>query len=759
MQPSEKANPGGEGVQGKEADIAVASPDTVLADATSEETDSEEYVDQKLLEEERQLEAEREKEDQEAAEKEAASRPAVPRPADGMDQLTQLLLKTNAYTDFLYKQLTEKEKEKENEETGDGDEEPKTPGSKKGTKRKGGSRKGAKAKKQKQEEEAAAALETHLAKTEEEGRKSPEKEGRDKDDYVLAQQKKLMPDFQGEMRDYQVKGVKWLISLWNNGLNGILADQMGLGKTVQTIGFLSHLKSNGMNGPFLVMGPLSTVTNWMSEFARWAPHMPVILYHGSPPERAALRAERMPHKVGSNFPVVVTTYEIVMRDLPALKRWHWKYIVVDEGHRLKNKDCKLFSKLKELTSDNRLLLTGTPLQNNLAELWSLLNFILPKVFTSVEKFESWFDITGAGGRGKEQLDEEKRGEVISKLHQILKPFLLRRMKEDVEQSLPRKKEILLYAQMTSQQQRYQEQLLNRTLDEYLQKESGSGIPRTRLQNLLMQLRKNCNHPDLLVSHYDDSLLYPPVEELLAQCGKMQLLDRLLKHLREGGHKVLIFSQMTRMLDLLAYYLEERGYRNCRIDGSMASTDRQANIADFNRDPDLFAFLLSTRAGGLGINLTAADTVIIYDSDWNPHQDMQAMDRCHRIGQTRPVHVYRLATAHSVECKMLEKAGGKLKLEHMVITKGNFRIENLKDQPASVQENELRAMLEPEMDERDELVQSGEISDDDMLKLLDRGDLELETEGKEVVASKLPSHGRGFSVVMTNNTPSVLNTVQ
>ena len=441
--------------------------------------------------------------------------------------------------------------------------------------------------------------------------------------------------------------MKWLISLYQNGLNGILADQMGLGKTVQTVGFLSHLRSKGVFGPFMIVAPLSTLPNWVSEFKRWTPDFPAILYHGTKLERLAYRNEHMRTPTTSTFPVVCTSYEIVMADRKYLQKYSWKYIVVDEGHRLKNFDCKLIRELKAIPTANKLLLTGTPLQNNLPELWSLLHFLLPDVFNNLAQFQSWFDFSNIVGDGvadasksKELMEEERRSRVVTKLHSILRPFLLRRIKGDVEHSIPKKKEIILWAHMTEAQSQFNTALVERTLSTVLQKiaEKGSGtvVQVAQVNNVLMQLRKNCNHPDLITAPYDGSTVFPSPAELISTCGKFALMHRLLERLRKRGHKVLIFSQMTRMLDLLESYLEQSGLRCCRIDGTVCWQDRQANMKQFNEDKDLFVFLLSTRAGGLGINLTGADTVIIYDSDWNPHQDMQAMDRCHRIGQARPV---------------------------------------------------------------------------------------------------------------------------
>ena len=563
---------------------------------------------------------------------------------------------------------------------------------------------------------------------------------------TLSETQKLLPMMTVNMRDYQLKGVKWLIALYQNGLNGILADQMGLGKTVQTIGFLSHLRSKGVLGPYLVIGPLSTLSNWVNEFHKFCPSFPVVLYHGSKTDRADIRARHLPitTPIKDTFPVIVTSFEIVMADRKFLSKYNFKYLVVDEGHRLKNFDCKLIRELKEIPTSNKLLLTGTPLQNNLPELWSLLHFLLPDVFSSLSQFQSWFDFSAENK--DDEKETSKRAKVVEKLHGILKPFLLRRLKGDVEVNLPRKKEIVIYAHMVETQKKFNDALVDKTIGEMLQKLSGGVAPvgSTALNNMLMQLRKNCNHPDLISGGLDGSIMFPSAAELVEQCGKFRLLDRIMKKLRQRGHKTLIFSQMTKMLDLIESYFEQQGSRVCRIDGSVAWQERKEQMDAFNTDPSVDIFLLSTRAGGLGINLTAADTVIIYDSDWNPHQDMQAMDRCHRIGQTKPVHVLRLATAHSVEGKMLSRANSKLALEKLVITKGNFRQEgaemDAKDgaskagggekkaasksssATAGVGVEELMALLKGEDQDDDGISQSADISDADLDMIMDRDDL-------------------------------------
>eukprot|EP00048_Salpingoeca_helianthica_P011740 m.169531 g.169531 ORF g.169531 m.169531 type:complete len:792 (-) comp15271_c0_seq32:998-3373(-) len=534
------------------------------------------------------------------------------------------------------------------------------------------------------------------------------------------------------LREYQLVGVEWLKALFENGLNGILADEMGLGKTIQVISFLAHLYDMRVRGPYLIVTPLSTLSNWMSELKRFAPALPAVLYHGTPEERAQKREKfTQARKSAVGFPVVVTSFEVVMKDRRFLANIPWKYLVVDEGHRIKNLNCRLIKVLKSLQTANRLLLTGTPLQNNLAELWSLLNFLLPDIFDDLDSFQRWFDFAP----DDELLAKEEEQHILTKLHQVLKPFLLRRLKTDVELSIPPKKEVILYATLTAKQEQDYKAVLNRTIldeiaarnthqlradeaskavlmrhrsakvdyrevedDEFFKNMHAAKAPapsrrnsepvystadvHVRLQNILMQLRKVCNHPYLVEYPLTPAGDYLMDEGLVVHSGKMQLLDRVLPRLRAEGHKVLIFSQMTRMLDVLQDYCYIRDYEFVRLDGAMSFPDRQANIEKFNEDPNTFIFLLSTRAGGLGLNLTAADTVIIYDQDWNPQADLQAQDRCHRIGQTKPVLVLRLVTANTIEERIMQRAEGKRRLEKLVIHKGKFKGRQQEDAPLS-----------------------------------------------------------------------------
>ncbi|KAM0077167.1 putative ATPase [Fusarium odoratissimum] len=685
----------------------------------------------------------------------------------------------------------------------------------------------------------------------------------------MAQQPKCM--INGTMRDYQLEGLTWMYEICSQGMSGILADEMGLGKTVQTIALIALLREQeNYLGPHLIVAPLSTLSNWMDEFHKWTPSIPVIMYHGNKDDREKIfRTQMLKHlKAGrptTKFPVVCTSYEMVLRDQHNLSKINWEFIIIDEGHRMKNADAKLFQQLRQFSSATRLLITGTPLQNNLKELWSLLHFLLPNIFTDWEAFESWFDFSDLEDeQGTEEfIADQKKQELVKKIHLILQPMLLRRIKQDVAAYLPKKREYVLFAPMTKEQTDLYNVLTNKKVDtrQYLEdkvyakihgtesaeastkssrssslaapktmtlpvRESprkkqvepeepaanafsvmmakrGRGRPRKnpkpeeapvtpksggkrkgapaslepepksakstrqstpvstrgrprktrtyedagsdeekmsddefeaklakemvsdaedlsdqvsltpeererakafelakkqisqkKLGNPLAQLRLVCNSPHNFYNPWIASTDLPVDDSIVTASGKMLLLDRLLPRLFQDDHKVLIFSQFTTQLDILEDYCRElRGWKVCRIDGSVAQDSRRTQIADFNSDPEYKIFLLSTRAGGQGINLASADTVILFDSDFNPQQDLQAQDRCHRIGQTRPVVVFRLATKDTVEETLLNSADAKRRLEKLVIKKGNFKSMGQKmDLHEDIDPESLRALL-------------------------------------------------------------------
>ncbi|KAF0990376.1 hypothetical protein HZS_6206, partial [Henneguya salminicola] len=478
----------------------------------------------------------------------------------------------------------------------------------------------------------------------------------------------------GRMRDYQIRGLNWLISLYNNGINGILADEMGLGKTLQTISLLGYMKHFGNNsGPHIVICPKSTLANWSNEFKRWCPTIKVTYFSGNKDERHQWYQDVV---FKGDWDVIICSYEICIKDKTYFNKIFFRYVIIDEAHRIKNECSKLSEIVRGFKSSNRLLLTGTPLQNNLHELWALLNFILPDVFENSEDFDSWFD-------QETVLNNEKK--LIKRLHSVLQPFLLRRLKSDVETKLLPKKIIKIYVGLTSMQKNYYRQILLKDIGILNKTEK---IQRSGLMNILMQLRKCCNHPYLFSTAADDVPIEVYGRNIVENSGKMRMLDKLLPRLKSEGSRVLLFTQMTRILDILEDYLIFRKYGYCRLDGTTPHEIRTQSIEEFNAPTSSkFIFILSTRAGGLGINLATADAVIIYDSDWNPQCDLQAMDRAHRIGQKKQVKVFRFITENTVEERIIHRAEIKLRLDNIVIQQGR-----LVDQNAKVSDQEIYNMI-------------------------------------------------------------------
>ncbi|KAM4662827.1 chromatin-remodeling ATPase INO80 isoform 2-T2 [Discoglossus pictus] len=748
--------------------------------------------------------------------------------------------------------------------------------------------------------------------------------------------------FNGKLKGYQLKGMNWLANLYEQGINGILADEMGLGKTVQSIALLAHLaERENIWGPFLIISPASTLNNWHQEFTRFVPKFKVLPYWGNPHERKVIRkfwGQKTLYTQEAPFHVVITSYQLVVQDVKYFQRVKWQYMVLDEAQALKSSSSVRWKILLQFQCRNRLLLTGTPIQNTMAELWALLHFIMPTLFDSHDEFSEWFskDIE-SHAENKSAIDENQ----LSRLHMILKPFMLRRIKKDVENELSDKIEILMYCNLTSRQKLLYQALKNKiSIDDLLQSSMGTAQQAqnttSSLMNLVMQFRKVCNHSELFerqetwspfhlslrpyhiskflyrqgyidgfnysrnrwlrvllspfapdhiqqslfhrngsdkescfsflrfigvspaeianlmlqghlarwlalflslkasyrlhharswaqqsesnpTSHLtnNDFLLWvdcplsfpnihsspvlqklvfsclsrpisgfadhvfqrrksgppririsqitelpsslffasplitavpidsycndrsaeyerrilrdggsldarqcvmygapelaadwpkrhyqffpgspggllairpprgwsyiriPDKESLITDSGKLYALDLLLTRLKSQGHRVLIYSQMTRMIDLLEEYMVYRKHTYIRLDGSSKISERRDMVADFQSRTDIFVFLLSTRAGGLGINLTAADTVIFYDSDWNPTVDQQAMDRAHRLGQTKQVTVYRLICKGTIEERILQRAKEKSEIQRVVISGGNFKPDTLK----------------------------------------------------------------------------------
>ncbi|KAF0035560.1 hypothetical protein F2P81_013318 [Scophthalmus maximus] len=479
----------------------------------------------------------------------------------------------------------------------------------------------------------------------------------------------------GTLHPYQLEGLNWLRFSWAQGTDTILADEMGLGKTVQTIVFLYSLYKEGHSkGPFLVSAPLSTIINWEREFEMWAPDFYVVTYTGDKDSRAIIRENeftfedsavksgrkvfRMKKDTPIKFHVLLTSYELITIDQAVLGSITWACLVVDEAHRLKNNQSKFFRILNGYKIYYKLLLTGTPLQNNLEELFHLLNFLTPERFNNLEGFlEEFADIS--------------KEDQIKKLHDLLGPHMLRRLKADVFKNMPAKTELIVRVELSPMQKKYYKFILTRNFEALNSKGGGNQVS---LLNIMMDLKKCCNHPYLFPVAAVEAPVLPngsyDGNQLVKSSGKLTLLQKMLKKLKDEGHRVLIFSQMTKMLDLLEDFLEFEGYKYERIDGGITGGLRQEAIDRFNAPgAQQFCFLLSTRAGGLGINLASADTVIIYDSDWNPHNDIQAFSRAHRIGQNRKVMIYRFVTRGSVEERITQVAKRKMMLTHLVVRPG------------------------------------------------------------------------------------------
>lgn len=732
----------------------------------------------------------------------------------------------------------------------------------------------------------------------------------------------------GTMREYQLEGLTWMYEICSQGMSGILADEMGLGKTIQTISLIALLREQEQYlGPHLIVAPLSTLSNWIDEFHKWVPSIPIEMYHGNKAQREEIFHKKIMSHLKSGrptnkFPVVCTSYEMVINDHHNLSRIKWEFIIIDEGHRMKNADAKLFQQLRQFSSATRLLITGTPLQNNLKELWSLLHFLLPNIFTDWEAFESWFDFSELEDeKGTQQfIEDQMKQDLVKKIHLILQPLLLRRIKQDVAAYLPKKREYVLFAPMTKEQTDLYNVISNKNMDtrSYLEDKAveiirsktasrastrsssrtrattkaekddkaaslpvrqkargtkveersksptpnafslmmgkrGPGRPpknakpdpvstpinqkskrkspptsvisdaksakssrqstplsvrsrrqarsykeadsdeekmsdnefeeklanemakeedddkdsepmsaeeleraqtldmakkqisRKKLGNPLAQLRLVCNTPHNFYNPWAVATDIPVDETIVTASGKMLLLDRLLKHLFIDDHKVLIFSQFTTQLDILEDYCRElRGWKVCRIDGSIAQADRRESIKLFNEDPEYKIFLLSTRAGGQGINLASADTVVLFDSDFNPQQDLQAQDRAHRIGQTRPVLVYRLATKGTVEESLLLSADAKRRLEKLVIRKGGFKTmgQKLNEKEEDLDPETLRALLLKDGEVYEASGGDDILSDQDLETICDR------SEEAFARAARGDGDADGFRVVET-----------
>ncbi|KAM7052233.1 SWI/SNF-related matrix-associated actin-dependent regulator of chromatin subfamily A containing DEAD/H box 1 [Acridotheres tristis] len=503
-----------------------------------------------------------------------------------------------------------------------------------------------------------------------------------------------------KLKPYQKIGLNWLALLYKHGLNGILADEMGLGKTIQAIAFLAYLYQEGNRGPHLIVVPASTLDNWIREVNLWCPELNVLFYYGSQEDRKHLRVDI--HNKAVDFNVIVTTYNSAISssdDRGLFRRLKLNYAIFDEGHMLKNMSSVRYQHLMTINAKNRLLLTGTPVQNNLLELMSLLNFVMPHMFSSsTSEIRRMFSSKTKSAEEQSIYEKER----IAHAKQIIKPFILRRVKDEVLKQLPPKKDLIELCAMSEKQEQLYVALLNK-----LKKTINSNEKNSDMGNAMMQLRKMANHPLLHRQYYTNDklrtmstlMLKEPTHcdanpdlifedmtvmtdfELNVLCkqyshisdftldmdqildsGKFRALEHILSDLKEKGDRVVLFSQFTMMLDILEVFLKHWQHRYIRLDGKTQISERIHLIDEFNTDMGIFVFLLSTKAGGLGINLTSANVVILHDIDCNPYNDKQAEDRCHRVGQTREVQVIKLISKGTIEETMLKISQQKLKLE-------------------------------------------------------------------------------------------------
>ncbi|OBA27842.1 hypothetical protein HANVADRAFT_109651 [Hanseniaspora valbyensis NRRL Y-1626] len=565
------------------------------------------------------------------------------------------------------------------------------------------------------------------------------------------------------VKDYQREGYEWLISLYSNGLNGLLSDEMGLGKTLQILLLISFiwemedLENAPDNNIFLVVVPLSTIDNWVNEIDKFVPNLPKLKYYDKETRQSFWNKKNNNRFKGG---VLITSYQVVMNDIENFATmFNIKYLIIDEGHRLKNLDCKLINCLNRinLTNGNKILITGTPLQNNLKELWSLLNFIMPSIFNDFESFNKWFeyddDNNNNGGDTSngvaKNLITKMNETLLDNLHSILEPFMLRRLKKNVftNGELPFKKEFLINCPLDLRQKRLYNQLTNNSYDNYriyffldatclfirenrnfvfgLNKLSDDLIieylkylylklnknPMYQLQdnfkdyfelftkmdsvifdkhiylqmkntlsnNAQMQKRHLINNPFIIFNpyyFYDDYSQFKNFDQFVnLQGNKFKKLNFLLPLLLAKKHKVLIFTQFVKNIQLLTDYLILSDIKFKVLTGTTKNQERSDDIKEFqDKKSDYNVYLISTRAGGLGINLTAADSIILYDSDWNPTIDKQAIDRSHRIGQTSNVAIYRLFCEYGYELQQFGRIISKNEMNEIVVENGNFNFD-------------------------------------------------------------------------------------
>ncbi len=487
----------------------------------------------------------------------------------------------------------------------------------------------------------------------------------------------LPEGFKLELRSYQLHGFSWMSFLAKYGLNGALADDMGLGKTAQTIAILASMQEKKGPAPSLIICPTSLVDNWCAEVQKFAPGLQTLRYAGSPKRRDRLRGNF------DEYDIILATYATVRNDAVLLKEIPWRYVILDEAHAIKNPSAAVTKAVKTIPAQHRLALTGTPIQNRLQELWSIFDFLMPGFLGRHSAFFRQYEETITRGQSGDASKSEKRQAQVAEemLKNRINPFILRRLKTEVAKELPAKilqdvpcrltaDQVALYHKFAGSEEARR---LVRDVEE-----KGAGLAQIEILTALSSLRKVCNHPDLvhLSSEVAAGKRIVPMPGYEGRSGKLMALGQLLEQCKQGGHRSLIFSQHTSMLDIIEHYLEAEEYTCLRLDGSTPPRSRQKLVDRFNKDSKIDTFLISTRAGGSGLNLVGADTVIFYDHDWNPANDLQAQDRAYRIGQKKVVNVYRLVSQGTLEEKILDRQRRKQDLADAIIKHDPSGFKNL-----------------------------------------------------------------------------------
>ncbi|GGK89088.1 SNF2-related protein [Rufibacter glacialis] len=466
-------------------------------------------------------------------------------------------------------------------------------------------------------------------------------------EFEAVEDKPLPAGFKGELRPYQKAGYNWLHFVQEYHFGGCLADDMGLGKTVQTLAMLQHRKENGAQTASLLVMPTSLVYNWLAEAQKFTPQLRILTYTGTYRNKSVAQFK--------HYDLILTSYGIVRLDSEILKKYMFDYVILDESQAIKNPNSNTSISMRELKSKHRLILTGTPVENSTLDLWSQMSFINPGLLGTQNFFKKEFL------RPIEKLKDEQK---TKRLHALIKPFILRRHKSQVAKELPEKIEHVTFCKMTEEQEHAYEETKSYYRNKILKniEEQGTGKSQFMLLQGLMKLRQIANHPRMA----------DPASE--AESGKLGEVLRLTRNVVSEGHKVLIFSQFVKHLDIVREALDERKIKYAYLDGS--TKDRQAQVANFQNDPKLPVFLISLKAGGVGLNLTAADYVFILDPWWNPAVEAQAVDRAHRIGQQNTVFTYKFITKNSVEEKILALQDKKLQMVSDLISTDEAVIKRL-----------------------------------------------------------------------------------